>query len=109
MIAANRLLHLAARLALRVCSPLTAKSHVDALGALLPPMDIEQAEQAALHLRGGTCLSRSLALAARLPGAAVIIGLRHTAGAPLDAHAWIEIDGRTIGRGDPRPELARLR
>lgn len=52
-----------------------------------------------------SCLVRSLALAHLLaregvPGSLIRVGVRRTAGA-LDAHAWIELDGRVIG-DDPR-------
>ncbi|HEU4630083.1 MAG TPA: lasso peptide biosynthesis B2 protein [Gemmatimonadaceae bacterium] len=52
-----------------------------------------------------SCLVRSLALAELLarqgvPGPLIRVGVRRTAGV-LDAHAWIELDGRVIG-DDPR-------
>jgi hypothetical protein len=52
-----------------------------------------------------SCLVRSLALADLLardgvPNTMIRVGVRRTAGV-LDAHAWIELDGRVIG-DDPR-------
>ena len=52
-----------------------------------------------------SCLVRSLALARLLeregvPGSLIRVGVRRIAGT-LDAHAWIELDGRVIG-DDPR-------
>lgn len=52
-----------------------------------------------------SCLVRSLALADLLerrgvPGGLIRIGVRRDAGT-LDAHAWVELDGRVVG-DDPR-------
>ena len=64
---------------------------------------------AALALGGpGSCLSRSLAIAARAPGSEVVIGVtRKESG--LEAHARVEIDRRPLSRTDPQgDEIARL-
>jgi len=63
-------------------------------------------------VRHGTCLSRSLALAARAPSADVVIGVcpPGPGPAPLQAHAWIEMNGAPIDPGDVSgEEIARLR
>ena len=56
-------------------------------------------------LRPG-CLVRSLALADLLarrgvPDGCIRIGVRRDGGRLLDAHAWVELDGRVVG-DDPR-------
>jgi hypothetical protein len=103
------MLHLAARVALRLWPPLVAKRHIDALGALFGPFDVDEGERVASGLRGGTCLSRSLVLAARIPRAEVIIGTARRPDTRLHAHAWVEIEGRAIGRGEQTTEMARLK
>jgi hypothetical protein len=109
MSTADRLLHVAARIAIRVWPPLEAKRRLHALGSLLGPVDLDEAESALGRLRGGSCLSRALATASRIPGSEVVIGTRRTPGLPLRAHAWIEVKGRCIGLTDATTELARLR
>jgi hypothetical protein len=105
----GRLLHTAARIAIRLWPPLTAKRRVDALGSLLPPIDFDQASRLSERLHGGSCLSRALVIASRMPGAQVVIGARRASGQPLEAHAWVEVAGRHIGLDGPRTELARLK
>jgi hypothetical protein len=61
--------------------------------------------------RRGSCLSRSLAIAARLPGSTVVIGVDPRRSARLSAHAWVEL-GSEIIDGAMRPvteeQIARL-
>jgi hypothetical protein len=66
-----------------------------ALGARLPSFTPAECGEVARHLRGGTCLTRALTLAARTPGAAVVIGGTKVHGA-FAAHAWVEVEGTTI-------------
>jgi hypothetical protein len=89
---AMRLLHAAARVALRVQSPANARRTVDRVGRWLGNFDgIEAACDAAnLLAGGGSCLSRSLAIASRLPGAQVVIGADPRWTAQFTAHAWVE-------------------
>jgi hypothetical protein len=47
----------------------------------------------------GTCLSQALTIAARLPGAQVVIGSDGSSAGVFGAHAWVEAD---------RNEMARL-
>jgi hypothetical protein len=83
---------------------------VCAAGRLLPAFeDAAHARSAASRLRGGTCLSRALAIAARLPNSEVVIGVREGAVREIDAHAWVESNREPI---DPSQvageEIARL-
>jgi hypothetical protein len=106
---ADHLLHAAAWMAIHLWSPPEAKRRVDAIASLLPPLKLAQARDVARCLRSGTCLSRSIALAARLPRAEVVIGARRKPGEPVIAHAWVECDGASIGFDEGATELARLR
>jgi hypothetical protein len=115
-------LHWLARLALRTRSPLRAKSVVDRVARILPPLrDVEDARAAVGALfPAGSCLSRALAIAAMLPGAEVVIGVAALRSASLSAHAWLRIDNVDIdtnpksstelpaelARLSPRPRLA---
>ena len=107
----NQLLHLGARVALRVAAPLRAKRIVDAAGRFLRPLSSEEASRVASQLerRRGTCLSRSLAVAARLPSSEVVIGSAMVPGQPFSAHAWVECDGKAIGTTLGQREIARFR
>jgi hypothetical protein len=81
-------------------------------GTLLPTVDSpEEARRIAASLAGhGTCLSRSLALAARAPSADVVIGVMPRGTAPLLAHAWIEMNGAPINPAEVTgAEIARIR
>lgn len=87
---AVRLLHVLARVAVRVRSPLEAKALVDAAGALFPPYasSAHARRDAAAIARSGTCLTRALAIAARLPDSAVVIAAKKPSA--FAAHAWVE-------------------
>jgi|HubBroStandDraft_2_1064218.scaffolds.fasta_scaffold547641_2 hypothetical protein len=106
-------IHVAAWSLLRArCSPLTTHMILRRAGAWLPV--IESPDQARVVarslLRHGTCLSRSLALAARAPSADVVIGVSPRQDAPLHAHAWIEMNGAPLEPTDVAgEEIARLR
>jgi hypothetical protein len=106
-------IHVAAWSLLRAgCAPITAHGVVIRAGAWLPTIDSpEEARVVARSLlRHGTCLSRSLALAARAPTADVVIGVTPRRQAPLLAHAWIEMGGAPIDTADVSgAEIARLR
>ena len=108
---ADRLLHVVARVAVRTRPPLDAKRIVDAIGRLLPPLSPGNAMRVAQALEGrGTCLTRAIAVASRLPGAEVVLGTDGPRDGDFSAHAWVEYDGTLIG-GAPvaRHELVRLR
>jgi hypothetical protein len=103
------LLHIAARIAIRVWPPVTAKRRIDAVGSLLRPVDVEEASRIADRLVGGTCLSRAITIAARMPGAEVVVGAKPVPWAPFSAHAWVERGGSCIGRSEGKVELARFK
>src|SRR5262249_34007260 len=67
----------------------------------------------------GTCLSRSLAVSARCPGSQVVLGVVPPGAErrppaerrPIEAHAWVEIDGVALPESDSRRpwvEIGRL-
>jgi hypothetical protein len=118
----SRLLHVVARVALRLSPPLRAKRVVDRVGQAMGKMDTADAREVLRSLGGsGTCLTRSLAVAARLTGAEIVIlaapvsyargGLSEAGDPALFAHAWVEHAGVRIGDGGAQVsmELARLR
>lgn len=111
---ASRLLHLLARASVRLLAPRAAHRVVRAIGRALPALDASEATRVAAALAGrGTCLSRALALGARLPGAVVVIGVARPGGADADgaftAHAWLERDGVVLASdAEGHHELARL-
>jgi hypothetical protein len=94
----TRLVHLVSRVAVRLASPLQAKSVSDALAAMLPPL--RGAAEAEIAMKGlgdsGTCLTRALAVASRLPGAEIVIGVDPSRRPISSAHAWVEFKGRKI-------------
>ncbi len=100
--------HWLARIALRVQTPLRAKRTVESLAHLLPPIrGVSGARRAAETLQGrGSCLSRALAIGARLPGSEIVIGVDPRASTRLRAHAWVELDGSAI---DPTDALDSVR
>ena len=105
-----QVLHGIAWIAMHVQKPLAAKRTVDLVGRWMPRFrTVDEAREAANSLdRQGTCLSRALAVAARLEGGEVVIGVQ--AGGPVNAHAWVEVEGRPLRAADPRGgEIARLR
>ena len=97
---------------MRLGSPRSAHRVVRAVGRALPALDASEATRVAAGLAGrGTCLSRALALAARLPGAEVVIGARRPGvDGAFTAHAWLERDGVALASdAEGHRELARLR
>lgn len=107
---AGHLLHLAARVAMRFLPPARAKRVTFAVGRMLPELrsSIDAGAYLAEISGRGTCLTRALAVAARWPGAQVVIGGRSgDSGADFSAHAWIENDGVALER-HTNVEIARL-
>jgi len=94
----NHALNAAAWLALRVLPPLRAKSVIDRIARAAQPFPSEDDARAAAHALGwaGTCLSRCLAVASRLPGSDVLIGIDPSCSGRFRAHAWIEVHGRPL-------------
>ena len=107
----NYLLHALARVTLRVMTPLRAKRMVDAAGRALRALSPDEALRVASRLEGhGTCLSRSLTLAARLPCSEVVIGGSFAPGQRFAAHAWVERDGQAISATHGQhQEIARIK
>jgi hypothetical protein len=110
-----------AYVALHFTSPPRAKAWVGRVGHLYPPLrTVEDAQKMTEELGSrGTCLSRSLAIAARYPGSQVVIGVapRGKNESPglksrraLDAHAWIEVEGVPLVEKTPLAwvEIGRL-
>jgi hypothetical protein len=105
--------HMVAWLALRLQNPLAARRTTARIGARIRPFEnLQEARSAAARLsRSGSCLSRALAIAARLPGSAVVIGVDPRWSSRLAAHAWVEFGGEPIDptQGARRVEaIARL-
>jgi hypothetical protein len=108
----DELLFLTARVLLRTCSPGTAHIIMLRLGALFAAKgDAREVAEAVARLgRRGTCLSRSLAVAARAPTAEIVIGVSPNDTARFIAHAWLEIQGIAVDQREPQGiEIARLR
>ena len=108
-----RVLHWFARAALRVAPPARAKRIVDAVarfGAFRPRLAAADARERLDALgEHGTCLTRALAVGARIPSAAIVIGVGAPNKGRLVAHAWLIVDGDLIGRVPPGiQEIARL-
>lgn len=108
-------LHSFARFALWRWPPLEAKEHIDRVARRFRPLSgVEDARAAvALLFPSGTCLSRAVTVAARLPGAEVVIGIDPWAAARLKAHAWLEVEQERVDTNPRGPtpvpdELARL-
>lgn len=95
----DELVHLVARVLLRVASPLTTYAILRVLGAVLPQRRGRLAIRSASERlrRQGTCLSRALALSARSPDLDVVIGaLARSKRQTAVAHAWIELGGLPV-------------
>jgi hypothetical protein len=107
---ADRLLHVVALVAVRARPPLEAKRVVDAFGRLMPKLSPNDAVRLGKAMEGrGSCLTRALAVSARLPGSEVVLGTDGTGDGEFTAHAWVEHGGRLIeGAPAARHVLARL-
>lgn len=109
----DELLHILARVLLRVCAPSRACLILGWTAALLPKRETRSdVRHAALRVRrtGGTCLSRAMTVAARSIDAEVIIGVMPAGPAPFFAHAWLEIARQPIDASDVMGhEIARVR
>jgi len=102
-------IHFLSRIAIRMLPPVEAKRWVSSIISQLEPLDDEAADSFAQQLRHGTCLSRAIAVAARLPAADVVIGSRRSADGKAFAHAWVECGQIRIGDAEGTAELARFR
>ena len=108
-------LNILAYAALRTRSPAAASRIVATTARRMRlRLDADGARRALARLRGGTCLSRSLAIASLLPDAEVVIGVRPTedggASRGIHAHAWVEVDAQPLRESDVvGSEIARLK
>jgi hypothetical protein len=111
----DQMLHVLARILLRLYTPQRACVILERFGRLFPPYrEHSDVLRAALRIgRRGTCLSRSLAIAARAREAELVIGVGRTTGGPFLAHAWLELSGAVVdptrGIGVPFERLCRGR
>jgi hypothetical protein len=108
-------LHWVARAALRLVSPPAAIRVVRRVAWISRSLgDVAQARAAENILRGsGSCLTRSLKIAALLRGSEVVIGADPWPSRPgPHAHAWVELEGERldpVGSGKfAFGEIARL-
>jgi hypothetical protein len=113
-------LHAMAYVALRVTSPMRAENWIARVATLLPRLSTVEAARAMMARleNRGTCLSRSVAVAARCADAHVVIGVvprsRQPRSGPMarsiDAHAWVEVGDVSVpdARDTPWVELGRL-
>jgi hypothetical protein len=112
----NHVLHATAWGLLRILPPRKAFRWTARAARFLPTVT---AETDALRIADalesrGTCLSRSLTLAARLRDAEVVIGVDGSSmrgqGVTFLAHAWVEISGRPLRSSDViAGEIVRVR
>jgi hypothetical protein len=108
------MMHLISRMALLVLPPAAAFRVVRLIGRRVP-ISREDAQAYARSLRRGTCLSRSMTVAARLPNARVVIGVNSNASRPvtfatkggraISAHAWVDVDGEPLLDDDAAGEI----
>jgi hypothetical protein len=110
---ATRALHWVARVALLLQPPRRARSIVRRVGAALPPFaSVDDAKAASDALGGsGTCLTRALAISARLPGSEVVIGVDPRRSARIVAHAWVALGTEVVGANvsnDGTETIARM-
>ncbi len=110
IVLADHLLHLFAFVAVRTRAPLQAKCAVDTVGRLLPALSLGNAMRVGQELEGrGTCLTRALTVASRLPGSDVVLGTDEGRTRGFAAHAWVEYRGTLVcGTPAARYEIARL-
>jgi hypothetical protein len=103
----NRTLLLVARALLYVVPAPRAFGLTKTLAAGLPPLrSAEDARTAYASLVGhGSCLSRSIVVAARTPSARIAIGVDPSRSERLFAHAWVELNGLAIDSSDPVGEV----
>jgi hypothetical protein len=82
-----------ARLALRFLPPLRAQIAVQRVARLAEPFSSVGDARVGVRALGslGSCLSRSIAVSALLPGSQVVIGVAPGGESVLRAHAWVEL------------------
>ena len=83
-----------------------AKAVARAGAALLPPLSMQSARVVFDDLGTvGTCLSRSLTLASRLPNAEVAFGFDPARAPNFRPHAWVVVDGSALVAHDRCPTV----
>lgn len=110
-----------AYLSLLVAPPLRAKGWIGLVASLYSTIEtIDDARSVTRRLGArGTCLSRSLSVAARCPGSSVVIGVMRptqsdtpgvkSSRSAVEAHAWVEVAGTAIdGTTLPWVEVGRM-
>ncbi len=104
----SHVLHGFTFLSVKLLAPMQAQRALNVVAAALPRLTREASGSVLVRLRGGSCLTRSMTVAARLAGASVVIGVPRP-GNEFQAHAWVEQDGRPLLASDPRgDEIARF-
>jgi len=94
-----RVLHAFSRVALRLFALQRATAMIESVARLFPPLaGTHQAKESLAALgQSGSCLSRSVTIAAMLPGSALVIGGNRAKSGSFHAHAWIEVGGDALG------------
>ena len=104
----DHFVHSLAWLAVKTLPLHTATKVVRRVVAPMPPLTVDEGAALSRRLRGGTCLSRSLVVAARVPGARVAIGGERK-GERFAAHAWVEVkDQPLVGQSTSEQTLAHI-
>jgi hypothetical protein len=102
---ADHAVHACVWLAVRCLPWSMAVPAVRALRPVIPSLADEVSARRSLRvLRGGTCLTRSLAISVRLPGSEVAIGVRRERGS-VKAHAWVVMAGAPLECGEQAGSL----
>jgi hypothetical protein len=91
----DHFVHSLAWLAIKTLPLHTAQKVVARAVAPMTPLTVDEGVELSRRLRGGTCLSRSLVVAARVPGARVAIGGQRK-GRQFAAHAWVEVKNQPL-------------
>lgn len=102
--------HVVARLLLATMPPRRAFRAMRFIGRFFA-LDVPAARHVAAMLEPhGTCLTRAVAIAGRLPQACIVVGTRPQAGRPFHAHAWVEVSGHPLRSWDRQdmPEAFRI-
>ena len=98
--------HGAVWLAVKVAKLDHAKTVALYTSKILPPLSVESARVHAFELATvGTCLSRALTIASRVPGAEVAFGFDPARAPNCRPHAWVVVDGQELVANDGCPTV----